>query len=73
MLEQIKKLQDEKLDIQDIENEIDTSKNKEEFSHLRGHNQSLLMQSKKLNNDKKSLEERLEKFTNKEALINKKQ
>ena len=73
MLEQIKKLQGEKLDIQDIENEIDTSKNEEEFSHLRVHDQSLLMQSKKLNNDKKSLQERLEKFTNKEALINKKQ
>ena len=28
------------------------------------------MQSKKLNNDKNSLQERLEKFTNKEALTN---
>ena len=53
MLEQIKKLQDEKLDIQDIENEIDTSKNEEEFSHLRVHNQSLLTQIKKLKNYKR--------------------
>jgi hypothetical protein len=42
LLEQIKKLKDEKPKNQDIKNEVDKSKNEDKLSCLRDHNISLL-------------------------------
>jgi DNA repair exonuclease SbcCD ATPase subunit len=71
LLEQIKRLKDEKPENQVLSNKVDNSENEVELSHLRVHNQSLLTQIKKLKNDKKSLQNKLEQLTKKEALINK--
>jgi predicted RNase H-like nuclease (RuvC/YqgF family) len=66
LLEQIRKLKDEKLESQDIKKKVDKSK-KEELARLKNHNQNLLTQIKNLKNDKKSLENKLEQFIEKEA------
>jgi hypothetical protein len=60
-LEQIKKLKDEKLESQDIKNKVNKSGN-EELACLKNHNQNLLTQIKKIKNDKKSLENKLEQL-----------
>ena len=60
LLEQIRKLKEEKLENPDIK-DIDKSDN-EENSRLKNHNQNLLMQIKKLKNDKRLLENKLEQI-----------
>jgi predicted RND superfamily exporter protein len=66
LLEQIRKLKEKKLGNPDIK-DIDKLDN-EENSRLKNHNQNLLMQIKKLKSNKKSLENKLEQFIEKEAL-----
>jgi hypothetical protein len=70
-LNKLKRLKDEKPENQDIKNEVDKSENEDELSRQRVHNQSLLTQIKKLKNDKKLLQNKLEQLTKKEASINK--
>jgi hypothetical protein len=59
LLEQIRKLKDEKLESQNIKNKVNKSEN-EELACLKNHNQNLLTQIKNIKNDKKSLENKLE-------------
>jgi hypothetical protein len=66
LLEQIKKLKNEKLENPDVKNKVDKVEN-EELLRLRNHNQNLLTQIKKLKNNKKSLENKLEQIIKKEA------
>jgi hypothetical protein len=56
---------------QDLKNKVDKSETNEELVCLKVHNQSLLTQIKKLKNDKKLLQNKLEQLTRKEASINK--
>jgi hypothetical protein len=63
LLEQIKRLKDEKLENQDIKNKVDKLANEEELSCLRDHNQHLLTQIKKLKNDMKLLQNKLEQHS----------
>ena len=65
ILEQIRKLKEEKLENPDIK-DIDKSDNEENL-HLKNHNQNLLTQTKKLKTDKKNLENKLELLIEKEA------
>jgi hypothetical protein len=66
LLEQIKKLKNEKLENTDVKNKVDKVEN-EELTCLKNHNQNLLTQIKKLKNDKKLLENKLEQLIEKEA------
>jgi hypothetical protein len=63
LLEQIKKMKDEKLENRNIINKVGKSEDEEEISHLRVHNQNLLTQIKKLKHDKKTLQEKLDRKT----------
>jgi hypothetical protein len=65
LLEQIRKLKEEKFEKPDIKNIIKSDN--EENSHLKNHNQNLLMQIKNLKDDKKSLENKLELLIENEA------
>ena len=71
LIEQIKKMKNEKPENQDIISEVKKSDNKEELLHLRVHNWSLLTQIKKLKSDKKSLHNKLDQLINKESLVDK--
>jgi hypothetical protein len=65
LLEQIRGLKEEKAENRDMK-KVEKSEN-EELSHLKNHNQNLLTQIKKLKNDKKLLENKLEQLIEKEA------
>jgi hypothetical protein len=63
LLEQIKKMKDEKQENRNIINKVGKSEDEEEISRLRVHNQNLLTQIKKLKHDKKYLQEELDRKT----------
>jgi hypothetical protein len=63
LLEQIKKMKDEKPENRNIINKVGKSEDEEELSRLRVHNQNLLTQIKKLKHDKKTLQEKLDRKT----------
>jgi hypothetical protein len=63
LLEEIKKMKDEKPENRNIINKVSKSEDKEELSCLRVHNQDLLTQIKKLKHDKKTLQEKLDRKT----------
>jgi hypothetical protein len=65
LLEQIRKLKEEKLKNPNIKAIIKSDNEKN--SHLKNHNQNLLMQIQKIENDKKSLKNKLELLIEKEA------
>jgi hypothetical protein len=71
LIEQIKKMKNEKLNNQDIISEVGKSKNEEELLCLRVHDRSLLTQIKKLKSDKKLLHNELDQLINKESLFDK--
>jgi len=63
LLEQIKKLKDEKFENPSIKNRVNKSEN-EKLSGLRNHSQNLLKQIEKLKNANKWLEDKLEQLIN---------
>jgi hypothetical protein len=66
LLEQIRKLKEEEVEKNNV-NKVDRATN-EELARLKIHNQNLLTQNKKLKNDKKSLENKLELLIDKEKI-----